>query len=332
LRSRTIVPLLAVALSFTAWALQAMTGSKADVTQPTGQLISINSFIPENQRIDPMPIAERIRLGAVPRRGMCNTVPAATADNGLISGDGKMWIEVYGDPFAEQIVFNQENLIQPYKGKPLEAPKIAAVLPEVRRLILAGEYKKALDLSISTAEEGPTKPGTANLSPHPAFDMRIDTPGRHAVKDYLRTTDFESGEVKVVWRDDRGQWERRAFVSRPDNVIVQSLSAPEGAGLDATLQLDTSGILGSRPPASTPARGRQSIRIADGGGQPLHLQDPKNSVLNAASMRSISCCRAPTWSNRGIPVMPALLASLPMEARSTSTASLWCSNQFDLLR
>jgi alpha-L-fucosidase 2 len=279
LRSRAIVPLLAVALSFTALALQGITGSKTGASQPPGQLISINSFIPENQRIDPMPIADRIRLGAVPRRGMCSTVPATTADNGLISGDGKMWIEVYGDPFAEQIVFNQENLIQPYKGKPLEAPKIAAVLPEVRRLILAGEYKKALDLSISTAEEGPTKPGTANLSPHPASDMRIDTPGRHAVKDYLRTTDFESGEVKVVWRDDRGQWERRAFVSRPDNVIVQALSAPEGAGLDATLQLDTSGILGSRPPATTPARGRQSIRIADGGGQPLHLHNPGSEEL-----------------------------------------------------
>jgi alpha-L-fucosidase 2 len=276
LRSRTIVPSLAAALSLTTLALHG-TGSKADASQPPRQLISINSFTPENQRIDPMPLAERIRLGAVPKRGMCSTVPATTADNGLISGDGKMWIEVYGDPFVEQILFNQENLIQPYKGKPLEAPKIAAVLPEVRRLILAGEYKKALDLSLSTAEEGPTKPGTANLSPHPAFDMRIDTPGRHAVKDYLRTTDFESGEVKVVWRDDRGQWERRAFVSRPDNVIVQSLSAPKGAGLDATLQLDTSGILGSRSPGSTPAR--QSIRIADGGGQPLHLRNPGSEEL-----------------------------------------------------
>ena len=88
---------------------------------------------------------------------------------------------MYGDPFAEQLVLNQENLIRPYKGKPLEAPNIADVLPEVRRLILAGEYKQALDLSLSRAAAEPTKPGTP-MSPHPAFDMRIDLPRRHACR------------------------------------------------------------------------------------------------------------------------------------------------------
>jgi alpha-L-fucosidase 2 len=245
-----------------------------DTGEPSKQLVSVENFVPADERVVPMPLAERTRLGAVPSRGMCSTVPAATADNGLISGDGKMWIEMYGDPFAEQLVFNQENLIQPYKGEPLEAPKIAAVLPEVRRLILAGEYKEALDLSLSGAAAGTTKAGTANLSPHPAFDMRIDTKGRHAVQDYLRTTDFESGEVRVMWRDREGQWQRRAFVSRPDNVVVQSLTAPtSGGGLNAELRLDTSGILHSGPPPS-PARGRTTIRIADGGGQPLHLINP----------------------------------------------------------
>lgn len=279
MRSRIVFPVLAAfALSLTTLALKGNAGKKPssiDTGESPKQLVSIDSFIPSDQRVVSMSLAERTRLGAVPKRGMCSTVPATTADNGLISGDGKMWIEVYGDPFAEQVVFNQENLLQPYKGKPLEAPKIAAVLPEVRRLILAGEYKKALDLSLSKAEEGPTKPGTANLSPHPAFDMRIDTPGRHSVQDYLRTTDFESGEVKVVWRDDEGQWERRALVSRPDNVVVQSLTAPAGGGgLNAIIRLDTSGVLASRPPASGPAKDRPTIRIADGGGQPLRLHNP----------------------------------------------------------
>jgi alpha-L-fucosidase 2 len=225
-----------------------------------------------------MPLAEREKLGAVPKRGMCSTIPATTADNGLISGDGKMWIQVYGDPLAEQVVFHQEHLIQPYKGQPLEAPKIAAVLPEVRKLILAGEYKKALDLSLAQAEAGPTKPGTANLSPHPAFTMRIDTPGQHVVHDYLRTTDFESGEVKVVWQDAEGPWERRAFVSRPDNVVVQTLTAPSSSGgLNGTVHLDTTGLLGGAAPA--PGKGRPTIRIADGRGQPLRLHNPGAEAL-----------------------------------------------------
>jgi alpha-L-fucosidase 2 len=235
-------------------------------------LVSTDSIIPADHQITPMSLAERLRLRAVPKRGMCSTIPATTADNGLISGDGKMWIEVFGDPFVERIVFNQENLLQPWKGAPLEAPKIASVLPEVRQLILAGEFNKALSLSLSTAEEGPTKPGTANLSPHPAFEMRIEMAGPHAVRQYLRTTNFESGEVKVVWQDNAGLWERRSFVSRPDNVVVQSLTAPSASGLNATLRLDTSGVLANR--ASSPDKDRPTIRIADGGGQPLHLHNP----------------------------------------------------------
>ncbi len=147
----------------------------------------------------PMPLAERIRLGAVPRRGMCSTVAAARATDGLLSGNGKMWVEVFGDPFGERIVFQHEKLLRPWKNRPLEAPKIASVLPEVRRLMLAGEYDKGLRLSLDAAEKSDTKPGTGNLGSHSAFEMRIDDPHRREVKDYLRTTDFESGEVKVRW-------------------------------------------------------------------------------------------------------------------------------------
>lgn len=197
-----------------------------------------------------MPLAELIRLAAVPRRGMCSTVPAERADDALLTGDGKMWVEVYGNPFAEQVVFHQERILQPWKSHPMEAPKIASVLPEVRRLMLNGDYKEGLDLSLAAAEKTETKPGTDNLKEHPAFDMRIDAPGRHAVEDYLRTTDFESGEVKVVWRDNDGVWQRRTFVSRPDNIVVQLLTPPDHGVIDATLQLDTSMVLPERPPTS----------------------------------------------------------------------------------
>ena len=243
------------------------------LAQSSPAYVSMNTFVPLNQQVIPMSLADRIRLGAVPKRGMCSTVPGTTEDDGLLTGDGKMWVEVFGDPFAEQIIFHQESLLQPWKGKPLEAPKIAYILPEVRKLMLEGEYKKALDLSLAAAEKGETKPGTNNLRPHPAFDMRIETPGQHAVQNYLRTTDFESGEVETIWTDEQGQWERRTFVSRPDNVVVQLLTAPKDGAINATLRLDTSIVLG-RGRTDIPANRRETIRIADGGGQPLHLHEP----------------------------------------------------------
>ena len=57
--------------------------------------------------------------------------------------------------------------------------------------------------------------------------MRLEFPKTASVKDYLRTVDFESTEVKVHWTDERGEWVRETFASRPDNLVVQCLTAPQ---------------------------------------------------------------------------------------------------------
>ena len=206
-------------------------------------MVSLPSLTPLENRVKPMSLRERQLLGAVPRRGICSTIPGVRASDGLISGNGKMYIEVLGNPFAEQIVFHQERLVVPWKNESLEAPKIANVLPEVRRLIIDKQYRKANELALATASEGQTKPDTRVLMEYPAFRMRIDTPGQHAVHDYLRTIDFESGEVKVRWADSAGTWERRAFASRSENVVAQLLTAPAGASIHTRLSLDTSNLI-----------------------------------------------------------------------------------------
>jgi alpha-L-fucosidase 2 len=257
---------LSVMIAF-AWTHASAFAQSAAAQAPSA--VSISSFTPTDQAIVPMTRDERVRSAVVPKRGMCSTIPATRAPDGLISGNGKMYVEVFGDPFSEQIIFHDERLLAPWKGDPLEAPKIASVLPEVRKLILEGQYRKADELALAKAAEGPSKPETGNLREHPAFNMRIDTPGQHAVHDYLRTIDFESGEVKIRWADSAGTWERRTFVSRPDNVVVQILAAPAGATIQAKLTLDTSNILGG-PPAA-----RNAPRVmGQRAGMPQPLRDP----------------------------------------------------------
>src|SRR3546814_11469895 len=69
--------------------------------------------------------------------------------------------------------------------------------------------------------------------------MKIDIAEAPAVSDYLRTVDFESGEIRVMWRDNRGDWMRRTFVSRPDNVGVQEIRGPGGKPVRATISLQS---------------------------------------------------------------------------------------------
>ncbi|MGE5326700.1 MAG: glycosyl hydrolase family 95 catalytic domain-containing protein [Deltaproteobacteria bacterium] len=68
--------------------------------------------------------------------------------------------------------------------------------------------------------------------------MRLGFPKTASVKDYLRTVDFENTELKVHWTDARGEWLRRTFASRPDNVVVQWFTAPKGQAVNVRIALE----------------------------------------------------------------------------------------------
>ncbi|MGD0775473.1 MAG: glycoside hydrolase N-terminal domain-containing protein [Candidatus Solibacter sp.] len=202
--------------------------------------VSTLSLSPFDNRPVPMPLAERLRRGVVPNRGMCST---GVAGGILISGDGKMMVDVAGDPLSDRIMFRHESLLIPWKT-PFEAPNISSVMPEVRKLMLQGKYRDGLQLALRAATDAGVPPGTRNHGTVMPLSMRIDLPEAGQPKDYLRTLDFESGEIKVLWTDSRGEWQRQTFVSRPDNVVVQLLTAPKGQSLSATIAVNTAGMGG----------------------------------------------------------------------------------------
>jgi len=201
--------------------------------------VSIYSFVPEGQQINPMPLDERIKRAIVPERGLCSIIPGVGRNDLLMSGNGKMNIRVNGNPLSEQLVFRHERLLIPWK-MPFEAPNIAYILPEVRKLMMEGKYDRALNLSFEAATKAGMPPGTQNHGLIPAFTMKIDQPGAGTIKNYLRTLDFESGEIKVIWEDQKGQWKRQTFVSRPDNIVVQLFTVPAGQTLNTKIVLNTS--------------------------------------------------------------------------------------------
>ena len=195
----------------------------------------------DNVRISPMPLKERFRRNLVPRLGFCSREPGHTTSQGLTSGNGPMMIEVACDPFAEQILFHHECLLMPWK-RPFEAPNVAHIFPQVRQMILDGKYREAIEFAFTEMDKGPIK---VNTWPHPtipAFMMRLDSPKSASVTNYLRTVNFENGEVSVYWSDERGEWLRQAFVSRPDNVVVQLLTAPMGQSLNTRILVQKAGM------------------------------------------------------------------------------------------
>ena len=190
-------------------------------------------------RISPMPLSERLRRDIVPKQGFCSLVPGGDT---LLSGNGAVNIEVAGVPYTERIPFSHESLFTPRK-KSLETPKIANVFPKVRQMILDGKYHEAVMLAYNEWQKKPVRRGMGGFGGG-RFSMLLEFPGTASVRNYLRTVDFESTEVKVHWTDDRGDWVRRIFTSRPDNVVVQWLTAPAGQSLNVNIRMSEGGGAG----------------------------------------------------------------------------------------
>ncbi|MBM4094846.1 MAG: hypothetical protein FJ276_36365, partial [Planctomycetes bacterium] len=160
----------------------------------------------------------------IPLRGVTSSVPADRWDYGFLTGNGRMGAIVYGQPTAETMVFNHERLYLPHPRPPI--PNLAMFLPEFRRLIQQEGHAAGREFLMQrAAEQGHFDYHSDPF--HLAFELKLEMPAEGKVTNYLRATDFQTGEVSVRWRDDDGTYLRRLFVSRPDNVAVLSITASE---------------------------------------------------------------------------------------------------------
>ena len=144
-----------------------------------------------------------------------------------------------GEPYSEQILFHHESLLMPWK-RPLEAPKVADIFSQVRQMALDGKNSEAIALAIQHMNESPIKQDTEPHLTIPAFLMKLNLPKSASARNYLRTVNFENSEINVIWTDENGDWLRKTFTSRPDNVVVQWLTAPEGKTMNVRISLQKS--------------------------------------------------------------------------------------------
>lgn len=177
--------------------------------------------------------------------------------NSFFAGNGRTGIILFGAPVSESVVFTSRDF-----NFPNEKERSFAVVPrdtveKISLLCAQGDFEQANALAVRSAEWSDGGEGGR----HPGFMMRIDVPEAGEVSDYSRSCDYSTGEISVEWSDDSGRWERRAFVSRADDVGVfhighdgkkfscaVSLSLPEEAhfpeGMTSRCRVIDSGSLG----------------------------------------------------------------------------------------
>ena len=176
----------------------------------------------------------------IPSRGSISRAPAKTWEQAFVSGNGRMGALLYGNPAEDVLVANHCRLFLPLGNREI-VPDLAQQVPELRRIIREKNYNEAMGFFLGKAKEQ-GYPGLIPTDPyHPGLFVNIHQKIEGAVSDYLRTENFATGEVDVRWKDARGGFRRRMFVSRTDNLIVLSLTGPAAGKLDCELQFPQAG-------------------------------------------------------------------------------------------
>lgn len=174
------------------------------------------------------------------RAGFSYTYPTRYDDweNAFLAGNGKLGIMVFGNPLNDTIIYNDRGFnMAASTNSPVRsfAQVSASDLATIRSNCAAGNFAAADRLAVRSAHWNNGGEGVR----HPGYEMLITIPAAGSISNYSRICNFETGEISVNWSDSRGDWMRKSFVSRQDNVIVQYLPAPVGKTITCSIKLST---------------------------------------------------------------------------------------------
>lgn len=200
--------------------------------------------IPKAEPYPSMGLEKRMIL--LPKHCVSSCMPASNFDDAFITGNGSHRVDILGDPFAECIAFTHELGYEPAWGKTPEPPDLAGILPDMRRLMLEGNYEEAIRLvnneqcrqgfaAMITELKDHTFSPPHSLKRHHAFFLNINQRFSGEPEDYIRYLDMENGEVTIRWDTKAGVYKRRTFVSFDSKAVYQVFEVPEPLNLSLTI-------------------------------------------------------------------------------------------------
>ena len=171
------------------------------------------------------------------RISVCENYPTNYEDwvNGFMCGNGTMGAIVFGDPLKERTIVNHRRFFLAATRERSFHKVSETMLTRIRQACAAGDFKTANDLANQV--HGWQNGGEGNK--HPGYEISLLLPACGNIEGYRRTCNYSTGEITVCWHDARGDWKRRTFISRTDNVLVQQLQKPTNALISCRVQLDT---------------------------------------------------------------------------------------------
>lgn len=159
--------------------------------------------------------------------------PATTWNEALPVGNGRLGAMVFGGRGRETIQLNEETL---WSGGPYNpiVPGGAQALPEIRRLLFAGDIPAAHDLFGRTMMGHPYE----QMKYQPLGNLQLSFPGHDKSTDYERELDLDAAVARVSYSVGGTHFVREVFSSAPDQIIVVRLTADHPGAISFTAELD----------------------------------------------------------------------------------------------
>jgi alpha-L-fucosidase 2 len=177
--------------------------------------------------------------------------PAARYWEGLPLSNGRLAAMVYGRTRDELIPLNHASL---WSGEPYNPVNPAGLLalPEIRALLLKGEYVKAQALSQAML----SRPRSVQHY-QPLGELRLRFEGADGVAAYRRELDMDSAVARVTYTSGGVRFTREVFTSYPDQILVMRVSADKPGKVSLAARLAS-----IQPSARSANAGRDGIEMS----------------------------------------------------------------------
>lgn len=155
--------------------------------------------------------------------------PAATWNEALPLGNGRLGAMVFGGPGAERLQLNEDTL---WDGRPdyMLEPRIRGILPEIRRLVLDGKEAEAVDLLRRTTDWKVSRRNTSEAY-QTLGSLVLRFEGHDLPSAYRRSLSLEEAVASCEYAVGGATFRREAFTSLADDVVVVRLTADRPGAL-----------------------------------------------------------------------------------------------------
>ena len=185
---------------------------------------------------------------------------------GMVGGNGLEGFITSGSPYSDTIIYQNMHFIMPNINA-RTCPDTTNELETVRQQIIKGQ-----DITDNASYDDVYRY-------HPGGQLRMAQTKAHA-KDYVRYTDYATGQVGVRYTDKNGTWLRRSITSMADGVVITRLDpSTTGTALDLTLSYDDLSTLANFGKSEEVDLQYKKVTAQDGStlGLIAHYPDYENS-------------------------------------------------------